>query len=183
MIEISETVSVPATPDEVWAVLSDPHQVVGLLADAEITQENEDGSYDGVMTIKFGPMRVKFMARVNLELDDAGRAGNINARGKDSQGGTRMKTVANFEVVPTDDVETTVVNLRGSTELTGRLASQIESAAAVVVKKMSIEFTEALTARLSPAPPVEQIAAAKAGLLTRIVAFVTGWLRRLFKRS
>jgi carbon monoxide dehydrogenase subunit G len=178
MIEINETVTLPATADEVWAVLSDPHEVVGLLADAQITKENEDGTFDGVMTIKFGPMRVKFMARVGLELNEIERLGNITARGKDTQGGTRMTTTANFEVLATGDVESTVVNLRGKTELSGRLATQIESAAGVVVKRMSTEFTEALTARLSPTPEIE-VAGPKAGIIGRIVA----WFKRLFRRK
>lgn len=148
MIEINESVQVSASPDEVWAVLSDPYQVVDCIADAVIEKQNDDGTYDGKITVKFGPMRVTFSAVVALAMDEQARQGTITARGRDAQGGTRMKTTATFDLI--GDVEKTgasVVNVRGSLDLSGRLADQIEAAAGTVVKRMSGEFVEALALR------------------------------------
>jgi len=183
MIDINETVRLPASEDEVWAVLSDPHQVVGLIADAEITSENTDGTYNGRMTVKFGPMRVSFVARVALDLDQSARTGTITAHGKDSQGGTRMKTTASLSLASVGP-EVTDVSLEGTVELSGRLASQIEGAAGSVVKRMSSEFTDALAARLGPEPIVEAggeklEVTPTGGIFSRI----TAWFSRLFRRA
>lgn len=180
MIMINETVRLPVAEQEVWDVLSDPHQVVGLIGDAEITAHNEDGSYDGVMTVKFGPMRVRFQARVMLNLDEVARTGTISAQGKDAQGGTRMKTDASFDVLGVDE-GTTEVALKGQVELSGKLASQIEGAAGTVVKRMSTEFTDALVMKLAPeSAPTESRTLVET--LKRVVAAVRTWVLKVFRR-
>jgi carbon monoxide dehydrogenase subunit G len=176
MIQINETVELPATAEEVWAVLSDPYEVVSCIADAEITNQNADGTYDGKMTVKFGPMRVNFLARVALQLDEGARQGSITAQGRDSQGGTRMKTTANFDMTPGSLPDTTIVNMKGEVDLSGRLATQIEGAAGVVVKRMSTEFSEALSRRLSPEP---EVTAPIPSWWRRVVSGVVSWFRRL----
>jgi uncharacterized protein len=200
MIKINERLDLPVPPEAVWKVLSDPRAVVSCIRGAEITSENEDGTYDGKLLVQFGPMRVGFGARVALELVDAEMRGRITARGKDQHGATRMQTEARFEVLPRPDGHGSVVGLDGEVKLSGRLASQIEAGAGVVVKRMSGEFTENLTARLAPPPapaqPAPPSAAVPAGTpaapgeapaagpadgrtwLRRLVAAVAGWFRR-----
>lgn len=179
MITINETVVLPATSSEVWAVLSDPYQVINCVADAEILAENPDGTYDGKLTVRFGPMRVNFKARVELQLDPENHSGNIVAQGNDSQGGTRMRTIASFKVLPTDDSGATTVDLNGDVELAGRLAAQIEGAAGSVVKRMTADFAEALKEKLAPKVEETNVPGAKASLGNRIAA----WFRRLLRHS
>jgi carbon monoxide dehydrogenase subunit G len=175
----------------VWEVLSDPRAVVSCIRGAEIVSQNEDGTYDGKLVVQFGPMRVGFGARVALELVETQMQGRIMARGKDQHGATRMSTEAHFEVLPGPNGQGSVVGLVGEVKLSGRLASQIEAGAGVVVKRMSGEFTESLTARFAPpgepeAPgPAGPAAAveAPAGLERttgprRWVAAIARWLRR-----
>src|SRR5205085_3607739 len=130
--------------ERVWEVLSDPYAVVGCVPGASIVGQNEDGSFESSVGVKFGPTRVTFRARVNLDLDEAARAGRVSAQGKDNVGGTRMRSAANFGVAPTTGASGSSVAIDGTVEVSGRLASLIEGGAGIVVKRMSSEFAERL---------------------------------------
>ena len=153
MIEIHERFDVPAEPERVWAVLSDPHAVVGCVPGASIVGQNDDGSLDTSVVVKFGPTRVTFRTRAALELDAAARQGRISAQGKDTIGGTRMRSTATFGVTPGPGARGSSVSIDGTVEVAGRLASLIEGGAGVVVRRISGEFVERLAARCSKERP------------------------------
>lgn len=146
MIEINEKFSVAAAPDEVYAVLSDPHAVVECVSGAELGEQREDGSYHGTMTVKFSALRVKFAGKILLELDREARWGKVVASGRDGQGGTKFQATAEFTVVDGDDGGA-VGTVSGQVELNGKLASVIENAATAVVRRMTADFVEALSMR------------------------------------
>jgi carbon monoxide dehydrogenase subunit G len=145
MIEVHERFEVPSDPQTVWAVISNPREVVSCVPGASLGEQHEDGSYDAGLTVKFGPTRVTFRARVTLDLDEATMTGRLTAQGKDNQGGTRMKTGMTFRVAP-EGAGASVAG-DGQVELSGRLAGMIEGGASVVVKRMSNEFAKNLADR------------------------------------
>jgi uncharacterized protein len=153
VIEVHERFDVPAGPERVWEVLSDPHAVVSCVPGASIVGQGDDGSLDTSVVVKFGPTRVTFRARAALELDAAAREGRLTAQGKDTIGGTRMRSTARFGVRPGPDARGSSVWIDGTVEVSGRLASLIEGGAGVVVKRMSGEFAERLAARCSAERP------------------------------
>ena len=150
MIEISERVEVPAAPRVVWDVLSDPRAVVECMPGAKLGERLEDGSYDATVTVKFGPAKT-FRAKVALELDGTAMIGHVSSRGRDDQGGTRVKTAMTFKVVAGQAPGSSAVPIAAQVEISGRLASLVESGAALVVKRMTGEFTERLAARCAKA--------------------------------
>ena len=151
MIEISERVEVPAAPRIVWDVLSDPRAVVECVPGAKLGDRLEDGSYDATVTVKFGPAKVSFRAKVTLELDNTAMIGHVSSRGRDDQGGTRVKTAMSFKVVEGEAPGSSAVPIDAQVEISGRLASLVESGAALVVRRMTGEFTERLAARCTKA--------------------------------
>ena len=149
MIEVNERVEVPAAPHQVWEVLSDPRAVVECVPGAELGEQHEDGSYDAALVVKFGPAKVTFRARFTLELDAAGMSGKVVSRAKDNQGGTRVKTNMAFQVVAGAAPGSSAVPITAQVEISGKLASMVETGANLVVKHMTKEFSERLAARLS----------------------------------
>src|SRR5215204_4393062 len=147
MIEVHEQFDVPASPERVWAVLSDPHAVVGCVPGASIVGQEEDGTLDTSVAVKFGPTRVTFRAKALLDLDEAARRGSISAHGRDSIGGTRMRSTATFGVTPGPSGNGSHVAIDGTVEVQGRMASLIEGGASIVVKRMAGDFAERLAAR------------------------------------
>jgi uncharacterized protein len=147
VIEVDERFEVPAPPSRVWELLADPHAVVGCVPGAAIVSQNSDGSLETSLGVQFGPLKIAFAAHTELQLDDASMQGKVTARGRDKQGGARFSATAEFRVSPSG--EGSLVTTRGEVELSGRMASMIESGASVVVKRMSADFASCLRKRVS----------------------------------
>lgn len=153
-MEIDETIHVPADVATVWSLLSDPRAVVECVDGASLGEQLEDGSYDARMTVRFGPAKVGFGARVAIEMDELARSGTVASRGKDSQGGTRFSASTVFRVLAPEHGNGSAIRIQSKVEITGRLASLIESGAALVVKRMTRDFSERLAARCTAAQPI-----------------------------
>jgi len=149
VIEVKERIEVPAPAHTVWALLSDPHAVVDCVPGATLGEQHDDGSFDATLMVKFGPAKVTFRARVAVEYDEAAMTGRVISKGKDNQGGTRFNTSMGFKVVEQADGTGSAVPIDAQVEIAGRLASLVEGGAALVVKRMTAEFSERLAARCS----------------------------------
>lgn len=147
MITVNERFEVPAAPQTVWDVLSDPRAVVSCVPGASLGEEREAGEFDARVEVRFGPTRVTFHAKVVLELNAAAMEGRLTARGKDAQGGARLNAKAVFRVSERPGGTGSIVGIEGDVEIGGRLATLIEGGASVVVQRMSAEFARALAAR------------------------------------
>jgi hypothetical protein len=75
MIEVNETIEVASDPKTVWALLSDPRAVVECVSGATLGEQQEDGTYDAGITVKFGPAKVAFRAKVQIEYDQPTMSG------------------------------------------------------------------------------------------------------------
>jgi carbon monoxide dehydrogenase subunit G len=152
LISITEEIAVPSPPDRVWEVISDPSAVVSCIGGAELGPSHDDGSFDGTLAIRFGGLRVKFAARISLDLDESAREGRLTARGADGQGATRFSAGATFRVVAGDTPGTSKVFCDGEIKLNGKLAKLIESGAGMVVSRMTGEFTGQLVDKCAEVP-------------------------------
>ena len=149
MIEVNERIDVIASPDAVWEILSNPHEVVECVPGATVGELQEDGFYDAGLIVKFGPARVTFHARFMLELDQVTHSGTVTSRGKDNQGGTKIRANMKFRVVPQDTNLGSSIFVDANVEVSGRLSTIVESGASLVVGRMTKEFTEHLETRLN----------------------------------
>jgi carbon monoxide dehydrogenase subunit G len=98
------------------------------------------------VTVRFGPVRVLFHARVTLELDDAAMVGHVAADARDDQGGARVTSAMTF-VVKDETESGSALTIDGQVEISGKLAGVIEGGALFVVSRMSREFADCLAAR------------------------------------
>ena len=151
MIEVNERIDVAAAPRTVWDLLADPNAVVECVPGAALGERHDDGSFDALLTVKFGPAKVTFRARVALELDAAAMTGKVSSKGKDNQGGTRFNAAMTYKVMPQADAPGTTITIEARVEVTGRLALLVESGANLVVKRMTADFSERLAARFAEA--------------------------------
>lgn len=156
MIKISEDIVVPSPPKRVWAVVSNPADVVSCIPGAELGAAHDDGTFDGVLVAKFAAIRVKFAARISLELEEPEHEGRLSARGRDGQGATRFSGNATFGVVEDQAAGGSRVTVDGEVNLTGKLASLIESGAGVVISRMTKEFSAQLVQRCTEPEPTPE---------------------------
>lgn len=151
MIEVNERVDVAAPPQVVWDLLSNPHAVVSCVNGAKLGEQHADGTFDASMVVKFGPAKVTFHTRIALELDAAAKTGHVAARGKDNQGGTRVRATMKFGVVKQTDAPGSSIPITAEVEISGKLAHIVETGASLVVKRMTRDFSERLAEHLANA--------------------------------
>lgn len=155
MIEFNQSMELDADTKSVWSVLSDPLAVAQCVDGAILGAQRDDGTYDARMTVRFGPTSVTFAASVDIELDATSMAGRVQSKGKDSKGGARFETVMAFHVEERKDRPGSIVPIAASVKLAGRLAPLIETGASFVVKRLTKDFSERLSARLGVAEPAD----------------------------
>lgn len=73
--------------DVVWVNLSDPSKVVTCVPGAELTEKIDERNYKGKVSIKFGPVNVKYNGAIEIiELDDVNHKMVLKGKGTDTRG-------------------------------------------------------------------------------------------------
>ena len=163
-MKIERSFTVAAPPDEVWSALVDVERVAPCLPGAEITGVDEDGTCQGLFTVKLGPTTVKYRGTLELEnVDQAARSATMRGRGSDTrgQGGTTVTIVS--EVADEDGGAR--VDVAMDLTITGRLArfgrgGMIEDVASHLMEQFAACLQQRLAA--DPVPVAAEATAAGA---------------------
>jgi hypothetical protein len=114
-IPIEKTFIVQAPADAVWDFLTDPRRVAACLPGAAITEQVDDSTYAGTITVKAGPVTASYKGKLHFErLDREAGEAELSGSGQETRGkggaDMRMKSrvvargPAEAEVVVTSDV-------------------------------------------------------------------------------
>ena len=182
-MKLTNTFAVERSVDSVWDAFGDIESVAQCLPGADLTGEKEDGSYEGSVEIKLGPMRSKFEGEAVVTRDDAAKAGHIDGKGVDRSGGSRGQVKVDYVVTSTDGGSSVTVD--ADISLSGAIAQFGRSGLVEeITKRLISEFVECLEAKMS-AETVEHAAAIEAGDVKGFSLFLSGfigWIGNLFKR-
>ncbi len=137
MIALKEQFSIPAPPDEVWPLMSDPAVVAACIPGAELNELTADGAHRGKVTFKFGPTVAVFRGETRLTYDHPAKRCLIEARGIDQRGASRAR--ARFEV-HAQGGGTTQVTLDGGFEVAGPLEMFAQAGGVHVARALLAEF-------------------------------------------
>ena len=137
MTNLKDTFSVPAPPDEVWPLMSDPAVVAACIPGAELNELTPDGAHRGKVTFKFGPTVAVFRGEAKLTYDHPAKHCLIEARGIDQKGASRAR--AKFDVRARGEA-TTEVTMEGGFEVAGPLEMFASAGGVHVAKALMKEF-------------------------------------------
>ena len=137
MTNLKEQFSVPAPPDEVWPLMSDPAVVAACIPGAELNELTPDGAHRGKITFKFGPTVAVFRGEARLTYDHPVKRCLIEARGIDQKGASRAR--ARFELDARGE-DTTEVTLDGGFEVAGPLEMFASAGGVHVARALLAEF-------------------------------------------
>jgi len=156
--------TVKARPEKVWAYLTDPYRVAPALPGAAITEKTGEGTWNGTITVKVGPVAAKYKGTVRFEsMDPAARTATIVARGQDlsGRGGADMKMESRLSEKTPGETEVAMVS---DVNVTGIMAQFGRGLVQDVSNQMFQKFTEAVRAELErpDEPPAEAPAPAEA---------------------
>jgi carbon monoxide dehydrogenase subunit G len=135
---------VAAPPDPTWQILLDLERVAGCLPGATIEPASEEGTYNGSIRVKVGPvtMDYKGVARV-VELDEAAHVAVFKVEGKELRGqGTATATIRNRLIA---EGESTRVFVETDLSVTGRPAQFGRGIMQDVAGSMLSDFAKSLS--------------------------------------
>ena len=95
-MQLSNEFTVGADVERVWNALIDMEGVASCLPGASIYAAEQEGTYNGSMRLKVGPMTVTYEGTATFtELDPQARRAVISLRAREAKGqGTAMATIA-----------------------------------------------------------------------------------------
>ncbi len=187
-MKITQEFAVGKPVDVVWAFFQDIPSVAQCLPGAELVADHGDGTYEGTVEAKLGPMTALFEGRATVASDAATRTGHIDGKGADKRGGSRgqVKVVYRLEAAEVG----TRVSVDANVTLSGAAAQFGRTG---LIKEMSSrligEFVECLEAKLSAATEAEAeavVAAEVRGIslfFSSLWSTVVGFVRKLFRKS
>jgi carbon monoxide dehydrogenase subunit G len=137
VIQLKETFSVVAPPDEVWPLMSDPAVVAACIPGAELNELTPEGAHRGRITFKFGPTVAVFRGEAKLTYTHAAKHCLIEARGIDQKGASRARARFDLNATGSDSTE---VTLDGGFEVAGPLEMFASAGGVHVAKVLLGEF-------------------------------------------
>lgn len=84
---IEKKTLVNQTIDKTWALLNDPSKIVSCVPGAQLTETIDENNYKGIVSMKFGPVAVKYKGQVKFEKrDNENHELVLNGKGLDDKG-------------------------------------------------------------------------------------------------
>jgi hypothetical protein len=152
-MKIEKNFAVKASPEEVWAFLTDPHQVARCVPGAEITEQIDEQTHGGTITLKVGAIALRYKGKVHFErLDAAGRHAELVASGRETRGKGGADARVTSRLLERGPGETQVETVADLT-VTGLLAQMGRGMIQDVSDQLFETFTEAVRAQLEGTAP------------------------------
>ncbi|MGI9586358.1 MAG: SRPBCC family protein, partial [Acidimicrobiia bacterium] len=147
-MQIAEQFTVTQPIADVWTLFKDIPEVARCLPGAELTSDNGDGTYDGLVAVKLGPISAAFEGTATVTRDDENYSSNIKGHGVDRSGGSQGSVDVAVHLDDVDSVHTDVridakVMLAGPIAQFGRTGLVNE-----VSKRLIDQFSDCLHAKL-----------------------------------
>jgi uncharacterized protein len=159
-IPIEKNFVVHAPAQAVWEFLTDPRRVAGCLPGAAITEQIDEQSYAGTITVKVGPVTASYRGKMRFErLDPVAREAEIVGSGQETKGKGGADMRMKSRVVETGPNETEVT-VTSDVNVVGVLAQFGRGMIQDVSDQLFRKFTEAMRRELetpavaSPEPAV-----------------------------
>jgi carbon monoxide dehydrogenase subunit G len=142
-MKLENEFTVPASIDEAWNVLMDIPRVAPCLPGATVEAGGEDGTYNGTMKVKIGPISASYKGTVKIEeADESARRVAMRAQAKDARGqGTAAATITSTMEETSDG---TKVHVETDMRITGAAAQFGRGVMQDVSAKMMKRFADCL---------------------------------------
>lgn len=183
-MKIEQEFTVPRPPDVVWEFFQDVPSVAQCLPGAELTGQNEDGSYAGKLSAKLGPMTAAFEGSCTVTPEESSRSATIEGKGVDRRGGSRGQVKVDYRVETVETGSRITVDadilLSGPAAQFGRTGLINEMS-----KRLVEDFVTCLEAKLE-ATTEEEAEAIKTDEVHGISLFFASlwaWIKGLFGRG
>ena len=163
-MQLANRFEVCRSPDETFALLLDAPSVVQCVPGAELLDVEPDGAFKGRISVKLGPVALKFTGTVKIiDIDATARTALIKAKGADLQGRGNANATTRMRVEPAGAVALVVLEtelqLSGMVAQYGRAQGVIASMSNEIVADFARNLQALLAGELSPDDASKDISA------------------------
>ena len=144
-MQLKNSFDVARPPAQAWSILLDIPKSVICMPGVELISVEPDGSYKGRLSVKLGPVALKFNGVATLEdVDEAAHSAIIRAKGTDLQGRGGAGATARMRVVANGNDSTVLIET--DLQLSGLVAQY--GRASGVISAMAGEMVSAFATNL-----------------------------------
>jgi carbon monoxide dehydrogenase subunit G len=173
---------VARSPDVVWDLFQDVPSVAQCLPGAELLGQSDDGTYDGKLTVKLGPMSAAFEGKATVTPEPEARKATIEGKGVDKRGGSRGQVKVVYAITPEETGSR--VSIEAELTLSGP-AAQFGRTGLIneMSKRLIVEFASCLEAKLKAETGEEaaEIKSSEVRGLSLFFASLWASIKKLFK--
>ncbi len=156
-IQIEKTFQVEEPVQQVWVLLSDPRRVAGCVPGAKITEQVNETTYKGAISVKVGPSATDYKGEVQIvRLDAENHEIEILGKGQDvkGRGSASMKMTGRLRALPSGGTEVTSIS---ELNVVGILAQMGARVINEVSNVLFAQFIKNFQAQLrNPGAPAEE---------------------------
>ncbi len=183
-MKISQEFVVERPPTEVWEFFQDIPAVAQCLPGAALDSQNDDGTYEGNLAVKLGPMTAAFEGRCVITPDEDNMSAKIEGKGVDKQGGSRGQVSVVYDLQ--EDPAGCKVIIDADVTLSGP-AAQFGRTGLIneMSKRLIGDFVDCIEGKLG-AKTAEEAASVRAADVRGISLFFSSlwsWIKGLFGGS
>ncbi len=148
-MQIEKTFEIKEPIERVWSFLSDPRKVASCVPGAQITDQVDDKTYKGTISVKLGPSVTDYRGEVQIvRLDSEHHEIEILGKGQDvrGRGSASMKMTGKLRALGDGGIEVTSVSELNVVGILAQMGSRVISEVSNI---MFSQFTQNFQARLS----------------------------------
>lgn len=183
-MKISQEFVVERPPADVWAFFQDIPAVAQCLPGAALSNQNDDGSYEGNLAVKLGPMTAAFEGKCVITPDQDNMTATIEGKGVDKKGGSRGQVSVVYDL--SEDAAGCRVVIDADVTLSGP-AAQFGRTGLIneMSKRLIGDFVSCLEGKLEAktAEEAESIKAKDVRGISLFFSSLWAWIRGLFGGS
>lgn len=169
--------------DRVWSYLIDFEQVSRCMPGVDKVETAEENSYNGVVTVKVGPISTSFKGTVTKTLEEPPNLLKVRLQGRD-QNTASMVTGEFTSQLTALDALSTQVSYQFDVAIRGRLGQFGQAVILDTSKRLAGEFANCVKSRLEQpesTPPIDPARPNVASIAWRsLLDNLWQWLRGLF---
>lgn len=144
--------TVPAPPDQAWALLTDVPRVVPCMPGAELAEVVDENAFKANVHVKLGPISLTFAADITRErMDEAARVVTMTTKAREVKG--RGGATATIESSLMPDGTGTKVVIVTELSMSGTVAQYGRGIVADVSNQMVKQFAGCIAAQLATVAP------------------------------